>query len=192
MLYTYDKNKLIFDRIENKKIFSWGVLLILILGLGIGYILSSVGPHPNPIEKMVYKERLILLPEVPQVMNDTILSDMLKKYNFKFPHIVMAQALHESKRFTSEIFFENNNLFGMKEAGSRGSTATGTNRKHATYDSYEMSVLDYLLYQTAYLRTIKTETAYLEYLNKYYASDTIYDKNIKRYLDETKPYFKKK
>ena len=78
----------------------------------------------------------------------------------------------------------------MKMAGARPSTAIGVNNSHALYESWEDSVLDYALYQSAFLRKLKTEKEYLQYLNKRYAEDSIYNINLKRHISETKLLFK--
>lgn len=187
MIYLYNEKRLHYYKPKLRQILKW-ILPIIIVGMLAGYSISSIGNHPNPIEKMVYKDRLVLLSE--PVFSDSLLVETLKKYNIKFPHIVLAQAMHESNHFTSDIFNENHNLFGFKMAGSRPTTALGVNRKHAYYENWEMSVLDYALYQAAFLRPIKTEAQYLEYLNKYYAEDPFYNTNIKRYLKKTKAKFK--
>ena len=70
----------------------------------------------------------------------------------------------------------------MKMAGARPSTAIGVNNSHALYESWEDSVLDYALYQSAFLRKLKTEKEYLQYLNKRYAEDSIYNINLKNYI----------
>lgn len=186
MIYIYNKNELTFDRIKTRKYLLF-FLPFIVLFMFFGYVTSSVMFHPNVIEKLVYQDRLVILSE-PKV-NDTILSEYLKKYHIKFPYIVMAQALHESNRYTSDIFFENYNLLGMKVPNNRPTTSLGTRRGHAYYKNWEMCVLDYALYQSAYLRDIRTESQYLEYLNKYYATDPSYKINLGRYIKETKPFF---
>lgn len=60
--------------------------------------------------------------------------------------IIVAQAKHESGNFKSNVFLENNNPFGMKCAKKRQTTCTGTNRYHATYDTIEDSITDYIYY----------------------------------------------
>lgn len=187
MIYLYNKKRLQYYKPKLTQVLKWLIPITMILMLA-GYSLSSVGDHPNPIEKMVYKDRLVILSE--PAFSDAILIATIKKYNIKFPHIVLAQAMHESNYFTSDIFNENHNLFGFKVAGSRPTTALGVNRNHAYYENWEMSVLDYALYQAAFLRPIKSEAQYLEYLNKYYAEDPAYNTNIKRYLKKTKALFK--
>ena len=186
MIYLYNKSQLVFYKVSFKYLAKY-LLPLIVCSIAIGYIIASVNHHPNLIEKIKYEDRLILLKE--PVMNDTILASYLKKYKFKFPHIVMAQALHESGRFTSGHYMENNNLFGLKYPGSRPTTALGVRNQHAYYRNWEMSIVDYALYQAAFLRQLNTEEKYLQYLNQYYAKDSIYDKKLKQYLQETKQYF---
>ena len=59
---------------------------------------------------------------------------------------VAAQATLESGNFTSEIFKENKNFFGMKTAKCRPSTAIGTNRNHAMYKYTDDCMIDYYLW----------------------------------------------
>jgi uncharacterized FlgJ-related protein len=110
--------------------------------------------------------------------------DALKLYisdlGIKFPKIVYAQAVVESGNFESKIFLENNNLFGMKVAKSRPTTAKGERNGYAYYDSWQMSVIDYALYQSAYARKISTESGYYEHLGSNYAeSGNDYIKRLK-------------
>lgn len=187
MIYIYNKNELTFDRIKTRKYLLF-FLPFIVLFMFLGYVTSSVMFHPNVIEKLVYQDRLVILSE-PKV-NDSILAEYLKNYHIKFPYIVMAQALHESNKYTSNIFFENHNLFGMKESYLRQTTALGTQNGHAYYENWEKSVIDYGFYQANYLKDIKTESQYLEYLNKYYATDPSYRINVGKYLKKTKRFFK--
>ena len=187
MIYLYNKKQLFFYKASFKYLFK-RLIPVIICSILIGYTISSVSHHPNVIEEIKYNDRLVLLEE--PIMNDTILADYLKKYKIKFPHIVMAQALHESGRFTSGYYMENNNLFGLKYPGSRPTTALGVRNQHSYYKNWEMSIVDYALYQAAFLRQLNTEDKYLQYLNQYYAEDSIYDKKLKQYLQETKQYFK--
>ena len=55
---------------------------------------------------------------------------------------VTAQAMHETGNFTSPIFKENNNLFGIKKS-REGKYQTGVNRGHATYKNVYQSIYDY-------------------------------------------------
>ena len=66
----------------------------------------------------------------------------------------MHKALKESARFTSNIYKENHNLFGMKVPERRSTVVIGVNRGHAVYLDWKMSVIDYALFQEAYMSGI--------------------------------------
>jgi uncharacterized FlgJ-related protein len=100
---------------------------------------------------------------------------------------VFAQAVRESG-FKSAIFNENNNMFGMKQAVSRPTTSIGTNRNHAMFENWRDCLIDYSLYQAAYLSHIKTEAQYYEYL-KSYAEDPNYGTAVKAIADKYKKHF---
>jgi uncharacterized FlgJ-related protein len=99
-----------------------------------------------------------------------------------YPDIVMAQARIETAHFTSKIFRENNNLFGMKLPRQRSTTAIGEQNNHAEYTSWRQSVIDYKLWQDKVLKKVKSRRAYLKYLHKNYAENKQYVKLIKRMI----------
>lgn len=106
---------------------------------------------------------------------DSVL-DYLEMLGVKHPKIVLKQALLESAHFGSEICKENNNLFGMKEARQRTTTAKGTKRNHAYYTNWKASVIDYLLWQRKYFKG----GDYLEFLESYgYAESGSYIEKLK-------------
>ncbi len=164
------------------------VALTLVFVVLVSYTTKKELPEVDivndTIELTVYDDTVT--EPVDTLMTDSILVDMLRKYNVKFAYIVLAQARQESNHYKSKIAIENKNLFGLKVATGRPTTALGTKRNHAYYESYEMSVLDYALYQAAYMRKIKNERDYVAYLNRNYAADPQYDINIKRHFKETK------
>ncbi|MCH9735998.1 MAG: glucosaminidase domain-containing protein [Actinomycetia bacterium] len=64
--------------------------------------------------------------------------------------LIIAQAQLESGNFSSNIFKENHNLFGMKLPSRRPTMAIGENRGFAVYPSWMDSVVDYFLRQQAF------------------------------------------
>lgn len=60
--------------------------------------------------------------------------------------MIIAQAAVETGNFTSNIYKKNNNLFGMKLAKKRITTATGEKFGHAVYDTVFSSIQDYKYY----------------------------------------------
>lgn len=76
-----------------------------------------------------------------------------------------AQIILETNSLTSRICLENNNLFGMKLARSRSTTARGIRYKHAYYDNFIESIRDYKLYQDYFLvENCPDEDSYLDML----------------------------
>lgn len=81
---------------------------------------------------------------------------------------ITAQAGHETGNFTSRIFKENNNCFGMKLALIRKTTATGEKYGHATYSSLKSCIDDFFLYYNnfKYLKQYENIAAYVAALKK--------------------------
>ena len=67
-------------------------------------------------------------------------------FNVDTAKFITAQAAHETGNFTSKIFKENNNLFGMKLPKVRKTTATGEKYSHAVYKNIEDSIKDFKMY----------------------------------------------
>jgi len=101
------------------------------------------------------------------------------------PDIVYAQAMLESNNGRSKIFRESNNLFGMKLAKNRPTTAIDEQFGHAYYSTWKASVIDYALYQSAYLRGLSKES-YFKYLSQNYAEDVEYVNKLKAIINKTK------
>jgi hypothetical protein len=99
-----------------------------------------------------------------------------------YPDIVMAQAKIETGHFTSKVFRENNNLFGMKLPRQRSTTAIGEQYNHAEYTSWRQSVIDYKLWQDEVLTKVKSRRAYLRYLHENYATNKQYVNLIKKMI----------
>lgn len=107
---------------------------------------------------------------------------MMTDIGIAYPDIVMAQAKIETGHFTSKVFKENNNLFGMKLPEKRNTTAVGEQHNHAMYTSWKQSVIDYKIWQDRVLTKVKSRRAYLKYLHKHYATNKQYVKLIKKMI----------
>ncbi len=59
---------------------------------------------------------------------------------------IAAQATLESGNFESNIYKDNNNFMGMKLAKCRITTAVGTNRNHAQYNTRLNCMQDYIIW----------------------------------------------
>ena len=106
----------------------------------------------------------------------------LVKIGVAYPDVVLAQAKIETGNFTSKIFRENNNMFGMKLPERRQTTAVGENRNHAKYTDWIQSIKDYKLWQDKMIHRAPTKRAYLAYLKRNYAEDKNYIKKIKQII----------
>ena len=113
------------------------------------------------------------------------LYDQILKHGIKFPDVVFAQAVIETGNFTSALFRNANNLFGMKLPKKRETLAVGKEKRgFAVFESWTHSVNDYLLWQDYILRNkdIKTKKDYLAYLNRYYAENKTYVSALNRVM----------
>ena len=139
--------------------------------------------------KKVDRKTKIIKVTIDKTVNstDSFTLEYFKNYvsslNLKHPDIVIAQAIHETGYFTSNIFKENNNLFGMKKAYQRPTTCIDVNRGHAVYSNWKNSVIDYALWQSKY-GNYSNKNDYFKYLNTCYAEDKNYIKNLKLIIKE--------
>ena len=106
----------------------------------------------------------------------------IKELNLPYPHITLAQAKLETGDYSSKIFRENHNLFGMKEARVRINLAKGTQYNHAYYNNWEESVLDYSFWYASYARKCKTEDELFQLLSAQYAEATYYVQSLKQII----------
>lgn len=120
------------------------------------------------------------------------LIELLKDTNIKYPYIVLAQAKMESGNYTSNIFKENNNLFGMKCAKIRITTSLGTKNGHAYYRDWVDCVYDYAMFQSAIMCEVQTESEYFDKLRDRYAEDSTYVSSLINMINkqDLKKYFK--
>lgn len=186
-IFKYCNKQLSYIPVSKKFYAKWlltSTVLIITLSFGLTYFLNSYY-HDFKIVRINEEMKLVILQEHNKFDRNSCLSYM-KKINLKFPHIVYAQAILESNDFTSSIFKENNNFFGMKVASARQSTNNGEQYEHATYETWKDCVIDYALYQARYLSDIKTETQYYEYLAQHYAEDTNYVTKLKKIIANKK------
>jgi uncharacterized FlgJ-related protein len=177
MLYRLDKKNLKYVKIKWQAFAILGLLTTTIIILSMGYAIKK------KVDKDTEKEVLVILAKQNEFNVDKFIS-VIKNRNFPFPYIVYAQAVLETNNFTSKIFIENHNLFGMKEAVKRINTAKGTQFQHAYYDNWVESIYDYGYYVSTYLSDLKTESDYFDYLAKYYAEDKSYVDKLKSIINK--------
>ncbi len=177
-------------------------IMILVLCIGLLFC-SSVSIHYSVNNMILKTEKNVLITKLDQskidkknlIQKNNHLKDsiaellsfnqnnvkrLMKLYDIKHPEIVFKQATLETGNFTSRIFADNNNLFGMKEARIRATTSTGTAFGHATYRSYIDSIKDYKLWQLTLYDEDKYDSDYFAFLNAIgYAEDKKYIRKLK-------------
>lgn len=159
------------DTLEHKNFNVWGFGIFLLLVLVIVSLVSLEIGRLLKIKNLNSFEKEVLVVNLQQRdgFTEDKLIQMLEDLNVRYPYIVLAQSRIETGRYTSKIFKENNNLFGMRQARVRINTAKGTQYNHAYYETWRESVYDYAFYQARYLNTAKTEDEYFAILGQSYA-----------------------
>jgi uncharacterized FlgJ-related protein len=82
--------------------------------------------------------------------SEELLKECMYYEKIEHPDVVLRQAQLETGYYTSELFWVANNLFGMRLAEVRNTTAAGIYASHARYDHWTDSVKDYKLFQEWY------------------------------------------
>ena len=179
-LFFYNKNELTYSKVKLIP-FLISIIVIFILTYMYGFLKG----REDRIKNLTPHERELILININDStsnFSDEKMISLMKELNIKFPHIAYAQSLIETGHFKSKIFRENNNLFGMKQARTRVTTAQGTQFNHAYYGSWQESVYDYAFYQCRYLSSIRNEEEYLAYLSRSYAEDPNYIYKIRNLI----------
>lgn len=165
---------------------SW---LAFAMGVGLGWFTLTCLIFNRQVQHIIDKQIVEHIYKTnTQFCQDSLIAE-LKDLNIKFPHIVLAQAQIETGHFTSKIFKQNNNLFGLREAKARVTTAKGTKRGHAWFDTWRESILDYAFMQCRYMK-FNNESEYYAYLGKNYAESPGYVDAVKKQATKNKKYFK--
>lgn len=83
----------------------------------------------------------------PKEINDTMLYQFLLDNNAWYPDILLKQAKIESANYTSDVYKNTNNLYGMKKVGKRQTTQlNNTYKGYGCYSNWCLSVLDRMLW----------------------------------------------
>lgn len=180
MLYRYDKNEIKFVKVP------WISIILKTIGVLLIVVMLFLFSYSGVVKKDYSEAEIKLIMLKHNEFTKDKLIEKIKKLNFRFPHIVYAQAILESGNFTSQVFKENNNMFGMREAKARINVANGTNLNHAYYNTWEESLEDFAYYYSTYLSRISTEEEYFAYLSQNYAESGDYVKNLKNVIEKNK------
>lgn len=144
-LYKYNQKTMQFDKVKTFSAIKY-VFIISVLFSLVGF--SSAVKVNTLIEKIP----VLIQPEEELQFSEEWLLDKFKQYNIMYPEFTLKQAKLESGNFTSNVFKQNNNIFGFKQAQSRPTTAIGTQFNHAFYESIDHCILDMALWQTSYCK----------------------------------------
>ena len=156
------------------------IVICLLIGISIMFIIVTI------IEaKENKKNNLQEVIEFTPCYNDSI-ANFLIELKVKYPHIVLSQSIIESGNYTSKIFLENNNPFGMKLSWNRATTALGIKNGYAYYSNLRDAIIDYAFMQSSYYRSAKTEEDYYILLQKSYAEDKEYINKVRKIANKLK------
>lgn len=166
MFYKFNEESLQFEKV---KLVRWASLVFVAITTCSSFI---------PIGTRTITNKVEMEPELTLTINkdefsQEKLKQQIKDLNIAHGDIVFAQFKLESANFKSKMFKENNNFAGMKMASQRPTVAVKLLNNHAYYDNWRDCVIDYALYQAAYLRGL-SRSQYIEYLSSNYAEDPNY------------------
>ena len=186
-VYEFCGDSFNYNKINFAKFFKKFYIIFLVFGLGVSYLTVQTFKTfflPKAIEKetVIIKDDFekILIANTENEFSKEKFTAKLKSLNLKYPHIAYAQAMLESGNFTSKIFRENNNMFGMKQARVRINLAKSTQYGHAYFDTWEDCLLDFAFHRATYLSKLRTEDDYYAYLGRNYAEDNGYVVKLKK------------
>lgn len=153
------------------------LLFLLIIGF-TAYFTSEL------TRDLMFKSAKLTSTEIVYDINDSYSEQKVRDYlielKVKYPEVAVAQMKLESANGTSNIFRQNNNLFGMKVPGKRPTTALGTKNNHAYYSHWRQSCIDYALYQAYFMNAdnISSEKDWLDFIGQMYAEDQNYKQKL--------------
>lgn len=132
--------------------------------------------NPIQIGKYIYDKYKKLTSSEPKKkegqdklpFTDKNLAQELKKQGVMYPDVALAQSILETGYFKSNIFLDNNNLFGMKHPRQRPTLSKGPNRGHASFNDWQDSVKDYKMWQEYNKLSNLSKDQYIAKLNRIY------------------------
>jgi len=176
-LYYFNKEQFRYEPLKTKG---------YILGLGILIVLTfSLGFVSNTkIVNRIFHGRVDTVTVHSEKFSEQALIELLMDCNIKYPYIVLAQAKLESGNFTSKVFKQNNNMFGMRKARRRITSALCEKNTYACYRDWIDCVFDYCMYQSNVMCNITSENEYFAKLGERYAEDSTYVSKLKNIIDK--------
>ena len=154
-------------------------ILLIIFSLCSPYATNNTG---------IFKEQSRVSEALNRKENEQILNSLadsikhfIKQTKIAHADIVYRQAVLETGNFKSDIFRNNNNLFGMRGVKALPTTQIGICEKgYGIYESWQMSIFDYAIWQAWSGKRLKRDE-YLELLGRIYAADSLYVFKINKF-----------
>ena len=102
-------------------------------------------------------------PQTKKTLQNNIAKDIYSYlieigFYFKQAQYITAQAAFETANFTSQVYKENNNLFGMKDASQRPNKQNGLKNGYGYYNDIYESLKDFALYYKYYKYSVVYES----------------------------------
>lgn len=156
--------------IEEEVFMKKKVLIILMIGIVFGFATGYSLHHLIHFNQK--QEEMVLLPEHPfyllDEVNEEVLYNTLKHYDFPNPAIITAQAVLESGNFKSKLCKDNNNLFGLY------------NSRTMSYFKFDSWISCVFAYKQFILSKYNPEEDYYKFLDRIgYAEDSLYESKVK-------------
>jgi len=114
---------------------------------------TEPGGSPAMTEDMEHRaEKSLFYFQVRHLpFSEDLLIKCLEYEGIRYQDVVLLQSRLETGYYTSDIFLNGNNLFGMRYPERRPTVATGVYKEHASYAHWSDSVIDYALWQEYYI-----------------------------------------
>lgn len=156
--------------IEEEVFMKKKVLIILMISIVFGFATGYSLHHLIHFNQK--QEEMVLLPEHPfyllDEVNEEVLYNTLKHYDFPNPAIITAQAVLESGNFKSKLCKDNNNLFGLY------------NSRTMSYFKFDSWISCVFAYKQFILSKYNPEEDYYKFLDRIgYAEDSLYESKVK-------------
>lgn len=176
-MYRFNKKTLEFVKVYQPPPWLGMLITIVLTTLILVFIL------PDREKRKIEHEAKVIVAKQNEFSEEKLIK-LIDDLHFPFPHIVLAQAMHETALYTSPVFKENNNLFGTKYASRRVTLTQQSSNGYAYFNNWQESVYDYAFYYSTYLSRIIKEEEYFDYLSQYYAEDVDYTKKLVSLIEQ--------
>lgn len=170
--YYFNEETLTYEKVKPKV--NWFLVILVLIAFLLGNVVSTDMNCSNKKTDLAHVKPF----------DEDALIEAIEGCNLKYPYIVLAQAKLESANFTSKVFKQNNNMFGMRKARVRITAARGELNTYAYYRDWVDCVYDYAMYQSSVMCNVSNENEYFAKLGARYAEDTAYVPKLKKIIKD--------